>query len=362
MRRFLSLICVLYLAVHVTSARASDWVELPADDPLRFRIEAKIARAFDGSRPPVFANTKALLVVYGGKIACERYGPGLGPASRLQSWSMAKSMLHAALGIAFRDGLLRPDDLAPVLEWQDPKDPRRWITIRQLAQMTDGLGWSEDYGDTGSAVMQMLFGAGRGDTAAFAAKLPQVQKAGAVFNYSGGSANILSRLLRDTLGGGPAYSAFLRDKLFLRLGMASAVAEFDASGTWIASSYVHASARDYARFGQFYLQGGQWGGAQLIDANWMRAASKPSAASKGAYGALFWLNARHPTSGKKAISDALPEDVFLARGFGGQFIGIFPSHNAVIVMLNASYTDDVEPVALLVQDILNLLPPPASRQ
>ncbi|MDZ4867514.1 MAG: serine hydrolase [Alphaproteobacteria bacterium] len=333
------------------------WAEYAAGDPLRVAVEGLIARAFEGARPVSLARTRAMVVIVHGRLVAERYSEGLSADSRLQSWSVAKSLLHAALGVAIADGKLNPDAPAPVPEWQGANDPRRAITLRQLAQMTDGLSFSENYGDTGSEVMQMLFGAGRGDVGAAAARAPAAHAPGSEWSYSSGSANILSRVLRDALGGREAYAAFVRERLFKPLGMTSAVAEFDASGTWIASSYVHATARDYAKFGLLYLNRGLWEMRQLVPRDWAGGASQTTAASKGRYGALFWLNGRDAATGKLALSDKLPEGLYFARGFGGQLVAVVPSHDAVIVMMNASYGDDSQPIIDLMVDVLSTIKP-----
>lgn len=331
------------------------WPEAAPGSVLRRSVDGRIATVL-GTPKGVLARTKALLVVHGGQIVGEWYGSAITRDTRLQSWSVAKSMLHAALGLAIVDGRVDPSKPLIAPEWQSPGDTRRSITVLQLAQMTDGLGFDEDYGDPGSHAMQMLFGSGRGDVGSSAARAQLAHQPGTHWSYSSGSANILSRYLRDRLGGGKAYARYLRERLLDRLGMRSAVPEFDAAGTWIGSSYVHATARDYARFGLLYLRGGAWNGEQLLPRDWVERARTPTMASRGEYGALFWLNAPDPDSGKAAISARLPEDLFLARGFGGQIIAIIPSRDAVVVMLNANYADDPSPVVDLVATILDLLP------
>lgn len=321
-------------------------------------VAAAIEPAFTGNQPPALARLKAVVVIHHGTLVAERYATGITHDTRLQSWSMAKSFLHAALGLAIADGLIDPDKPAPVAEWSQPTDPRHLISIRQLAQMTDGLSFNEDYGDANAEVMQMLFGAGRGDVGRTAAEAPLGAQPGKRWSYSSGSANILSRILRDRLGGREQYRALLHDKLFAPLGIKSAVPEFDASGTWIGSSYIHATARDFARFGLLYLRAGVWEGRQLIPAAWVQAARQPTAASNGQYGALFWLNATNRTTGEPSVTPHLPTDTFFARGFGGQLITIIPSRDAVIVMLNAAYTEDVSPIPLLLADIVKALPAP----
>jgi CubicO group peptidase (beta-lactamase class C family) len=327
------------------------WAEWAPGDPLRLKIESIVSRAFDIERTGAVAGARAMVVIVNGRLAAERYANGIGPETRLQSWSVAKSLLHAALGVAIGDGLIDPDAPARVPEWQNPGDPRRVITVRQLAQMTDSLAFREDYGDTTSEVMQMLFGAGRGDVGAAAARNPLAHQPGMHWSYSGGSANILSRLLRDALGGREAYRAFLQERLFKPLGMTSAVAEFDASGTWIASSFVHATARDYAKFGLLYLNRGFWEMGQLLPRTWAESAPRGSPAAGGLYGTLFWTNGRNG-KGVRALSPKLPEDLYFARGFGGQLIAIAPSQDTVIVLLGASYGDAHQTIIELFADVL----------
>lgn len=331
------------------------WAEIAPDHPLRSALGTVLTRAFEGTRPPALSNTKAMVVIVGGRLAAERYAAGITKDTRLQSWSVAKSFLHAALGLAIGDGLIDPDAPVAVPEWQSPGDARAKIKLRELAQMTDGLAYREDYGDTNSEVMQMLFGAGRGDVGASAASAKPLHAPGTVWSYSGGSANIVSRVLRDRLGGRERYRAFLHERLFKPIGMTSAVAEFDSAGTWIASSYLHATARDFAKFGLLYLNRGFWEMRQLIPRDWVEAAARPSSASKGLYGTFFWLNGRNPETGRLAISERLPEDIYFARGFGGQVIAIAPSYDAVIVMLSAAYTDDSRPIVDLFADVLNTI-------
>jgi len=369
MREFVALLVVCAFAF---AARAADqvptpagqdktpfptqgWAEYAPDDPLRVTMTRILARAFEGARPASLMRTRAVVVISHGRLLAERYSEGIAADTRLQSWSVAKSLLHTALGVAIAEGRLDPDAPAPVPEWQGRDDPRKAITLRHLAQMTDGLSFREDYGDTNAEVMQMLFGAGRGDVGGAAAQAARGHEPGAAWSYSSGSANILSRVLRDALGGGGAYAAFVRQKVFKPLGMTSAVAEFDASGTWIGSSYVHATARDYAKFGLLYLNRGLWEMRQLVPRDWALGASQGSAAAKGRYGTLFWLNGRDPATGKLALSDKLPEDLYFARGFGGQLVAIVPSHDAVIVMLNATYSDESQPIVDLMAEILAAL-------
>jgi len=229
--------------------------------------------AFDEAGP--LATSYAVLVAHGGKVVAERYGGALEHFDRqptpvnaevpLLSWSMAKSVLHAAVGLLVGEGRLDLDAPADVPEWSAPDDPRHAVTLRQLLAMRDGLDFTEDYvDDRVSDVIHMLFGEGQADMAHFAADRPLVAEPGARFNYSSGTSNIISGVVARTVGPGEDYARFLHGRLFGPIGMASADPEFDEAGTWVASSYVRATARDFARFGLLYLRDGMWEGRRLL--------------------------------------------------------------------------------------------------
>src|SRR5579885_1235714 len=234
--------------------------------------------AFDEGGP--LATTYAVVIVQGGAVVAERYGGALPsfdhpptpvePTTPLLSWSMAKSMLHAVVGMLVADGLLVLDAPAPVPEWSAPGDPRSAITLDDLLAMRDGLQWSEDYVDAGvSDVIEMLFGAGAEDVAGFAAARPLAHPPGTHFCYSSGTSNIVSAIVGRALGGREATERYLHERLFGPVGMTTATPTFDAAGTWVASSYVHATARDYARFGLLYLHDGCVGGERLLPEGWV---------------------------------------------------------------------------------------------
>jgi CubicO group peptidase (beta-lactamase class C family) len=208
---------------------------------------------FDNEGP--MAETFAVIVVHRGRLVVERYQGALEhfdrPPTRvtadtpLLSWSMAKSMLHAVVGVLVGQGRLDLDTPATVPEWAAGDDPRHAITLRQMLAMRDGLDFVEDYVDDRiSDTMQMLFGDGQADMAHFAAARPPAAPPGTRFNYSSGTSNIISGVVARTVGPGESYARFLHTRLFGPLGMTSADPEFDEAGTWVASSYLRASARD----------------------------------------------------------------------------------------------------------------------
>jgi len=292
---------------------------------------------------PELGETRAVVVVQGGRIVAERYARGFGPTTRLISWSMAKSITHALVGIAVRRGLVDVDRGMGNPRWP-ASDPRAAVTWRQWLQMVDG----QDYHEVGvrdpahNDAARMLFGEGRLDVAAFAASLPQVHAAGTHWNYN--TAGI--ELVDDALGRvfAPGASAadrrarvaeVLRTELFAPLGMTSALPEFDAAGTFLGGSFVYATARDFARFGLLYLRDGVWDGTRILPAGWVDFARTRGPAPDGAtYGAGFWVT---PPAGDPARAHALtpdaPADLFTAQGHEGQLVTIVPSKDLVIVRL-----------------------------
>ena len=222
---------------------AHDWPlgELPGD----VELDALIGEAFDPQGP--LHQTYAVVIVHRGRLVFERYGgllpqwnkPGkpVVPETPLLSWSMAKSVLHAVVGMLVAEERLVLDDPAPVLEWRAPGDPRGAITLQHLLEMRDGLDFTEGYEHPeASDVLQMLFGRGRADMAAFAADRPLAAPPGTRFNYSSGTSTVISGIVAREVGPGEAYRRFLDDRLFGPLGMTSATATFDDAGTWVAAS------------------------------------------------------------------------------------------------------------------------------
>lgn len=317
----------------------SDWPTGPV--PAGVELDPLIDEAFDpGSR---LQETYAVVIVHRGKLVFERYGgalprfdkPGkpVEPETPLLSWSMAKSILHAVVGILVGGGLLTLDDPVPVRVWRAPGDPRGAITLEHLLVMRDGLAFDESYDDPEVFdVLQMLFGPGAADVAAFAADRPLAAQPGERFNYSSGTSNVISGIVARTLGPGEAYRRFLVDTLFGPLGMGTATATFDEAGTWVASSYVHAAARDYARFGLFILRDGIWEGKRLVPVGWVDHGRRPRSIDPddgNSYGAHWWTR-----------DD--PYGTFWAAGHDGQYIDICPGLDLVLVRLGRTTRDHTE--------------------
>jgi CubicO group peptidase (beta-lactamase class C family) len=305
-------------------------------------FEALIDEAFEGQPSERLGETHALLIVQGGRIVLERYGDGCGPDQTYPSWSKAKSITHALVGIAVGDGKLDVSAPADVPEWRD--DERAAITLDHLLRMSSGLQWVEEYvPGQPSDVIAMLFGDGQDDVAGFAARFPLAHQPGSFWQYSSGTTNIVSRILARTLDAyGPDFEAFMRARLFEPLGMTSPVPKFDAAGTFIGSSFCFCTARDFARFGLLYLRDGMWEGRRLLPEGWVDYARTPTPQQPldEPYGAHWWLGVGGPGS-------------FSANGYDGQFTVCVPDLDLVLVRHGATPLDRKDDLRAWVGEVVD---------
>jgi CubicO group peptidase (beta-lactamase class C family) len=304
----------------------------PEDD----RLGWAVAKAFSEPDPRRLRRTRAVVVAQGGRLLAERYAPGFGPATPLPGWSMAKGVTNALVGILVGQGRLNLTDRALLPEWSSPSDPRSGITLDDLLRMRSGLAFSEVYSDPLSDVTRMLF-ASR-DCAAYAAAKPLAVPPGSRWAYASGTTNILSRVMRLALGGGVEDAlAFPARALFGPIGMSSAVFESDAGGTLVGSSFLYATARDWARLGWLYAQDGVWAGRRVLPAGWVGYSLTPTPQSpEGRYGAHWWLKLSKEFGGETAAARRIPSDAFFAMGHEGQVISVVPSAGLVAVRLGLS--------------------------
>lgn len=297
--------------------------------------------ATDGP-PTALGRSDALVVVQNGKLVFERYGANSGPMVRHVSWSMAKSITQALVGIAVAEGKVDIDKPLRVVPHPDPG-----LTLRRLVTLTDGKDWNEaDYSPTKSDATQMLYGQGRLDGAAYFAAKPQAHAPGSRWYYSTGAFQTAAAELQLNLFPGvtdptarrAAMSDWIKTRLFQPLGMATALAEFDPSGTFYGGSLVYASGRDFARFGELYRLDGVWGGKRILPPGWVKFARTPTV--EPTYGAGFWLEA--PAGGKthSLMNGAGPLDAFSCQGFQGQTVLVVPSKALVVVRLGLMSDED----------------------
>ncbi len=296
------------------------------------------------SGSPVY--TRAVLVLYDGNIIAEQYAPGFDKNTVMLGWSMSKSLMASLVGILVNENKLSIDEPAPVAVWTNTKKSN--ITIKDLLQQTTGIDFTENY-STPSNVTKMLFS--KGDMAAYAASLPLKYKPGTVFNYSSGNSNILSRIIRQVVGD-EDYSAFPYKELFYKINAYSFLLEPDASGTYIASSYSYATARDFARFGLLYFKNGNWNGQQILSHEWIKESVQPSNADKRKhYGYQFWLNGYDEKDITKRWYPDVPSDMFFADGYGGQDLYIIPSKKLVVLRFGLHTIDENKFLKEVIQSI-----------
>ena len=341
---------------------AKDDTPLPAgitnivsdDNVSRDKIGNVIAPLFDD---PAMAQTRAVVIMHGGRLVAERYAPGYNADTRLISWSMGKSITATLLGLMIADGRLALDEPAPVPEWQTPGDPRAKITLRHLLYMSSGLDHSE-FPDPGSAMEifeadtpRMLFLDGRENVARYAEGRPMEAKPGEKFEYSTPTTHILVDIMTRSLTDSKdpevrrdAMNEYLQGRLFDPLGMKSAFAEYDRNGTMLGGSMIHATARDWAKFGEFLRNNGSVRSAQLLPTSWTRF-MRTSSPNDAAYGGHIWLNHKRPAGRDSVLfPNQGPSDVFSALGHLGQFTLVSPQNKLTVVRLGKTVDADLNPV------------------
>jgi len=307
--------------------------------------------------------TRALVVVHGGVIAAERYAPGYDAETRFVSWSMAKTVTAVMIGMLVSDGRLRLDESVPEPRWNRPGDARAEITLRQLLQMRSGLTHTEagpvPYD---SSEVRMLFMDGRDNMADWATAETLEAEPGAKFEYSSNTtvilADIAARVLTDSSDPDirrEVVDDYLQTRLFGPIGMDSMVPEYDAHGTLIGGSLMHANARDWAKFGEFLRNKGSYRGAQLIPRKWISFMTTPSPRS-GFYGAQTWLNLDSGIDRDEEQADRGPDTMFAAIGHMGQYVLVSPEQRLTVVRLG--HSDQEERPRMLQQliDVIELYP------
>ncbi|MCK9541803.1 MAG: beta-lactamase family protein [Novosphingobium sp.] len=340
------------LGLALAGCGAKDAGGPPPLDPAALRAVAekpgvareRLAREIDALFADETAGeTRALVIMRGGRIVAERYGEGFTKDTPLIGWSMAKTVTGVMIGMLVSDGRLRMDETAPVPAWQRSGDPRGEITVRQLLQMRSGLRHVEG-GDPvyESDEVRMLFLDGRDNMAAYAEAQPLEAEPGRRFEYSSATSVILADIaaraltdLTDPAARRRAVADYLHNRFFVPAGMTSMVPEFDAAGTFVGSSMLYGTARDWAKLGEFLRNSGSVKGAQLVPRGWIDFMRRPSPRNP-AYGAQLWLN-RPSSTGKDALFPGkAPANVFGAVGHLGQYVIVSPDQKVTLVRLGHS--------------------------
>jgi CubicO group peptidase (beta-lactamase class C family) len=275
-------------------------------------LDAAVSDAFGFSFNP--ATVRSLVVVHGGKIVYERYKGSDDTDSTYASFSVAKSLTSAMVGMLVGDGKLDPFAPAPVSQWSPPGDKRAAITINDLLHMAGGQRWNESYDDGASSVFGLLLAP---NGPAFAAAQPYDQPAGKVFRYSTGTSALLAGIASDAVGGPAAGRAYITNRLLRPIGITSSALQTDPAGYFRGGLGVDSTSRDFARFGLLYLRDGVWDGVRLLPRGWVDYSRSPSSAASG-YGAHWWIDSSR--------------GMFRAAGLFGQYIVVVPKLDLVYVI------------------------------
>jgi CubicO group peptidase (beta-lactamase class C family) len=344
-----------------------DWSGWPIAWWAATNVDRVIASSdqLDGLIADLFARPEgislAFVIQQHGEVIAERYGiqpenvfqPEIAVTAdtTLTSWSMAKSITHAAVGLLVADGLIDVDAPAAVPEWVGTDKAE--ITLLQLLEMRSGLRFVEDYVDDGvSHCLEMLFGESGPSHAAYAAALPLDHPPGTFYNYSSGTTNIIARIIGDIVSGSgdpderrTAVESFLHERLFAPVGMTSATPKFDGAGDFVGSSYVYATARDFARFGELYRHDGVTSdGVRILPEGWSEHARGFSALDPEngcEYGRHWWMWPEIPGS-------------LVCHGHEGQYIVVVPDRELVVVHLGKTPSDEAAKLRSRLRDMIRL--------
>jgi CubicO group peptidase (beta-lactamase class C family) len=265
--------------------------------------------------------TRSVLVIYKDKIIAEKYAEGFTKNNVILGWSMTKSITGTLFGILQKQGRFDVHKRTPIAEWQN--DNRKNITANDLLHMNSGLEWEEHY-DRICDATKMLFQTE--DMTRSQLLKPALFKPNTHWNYSSGTTNLLSGILRKQFKTHQEYLDFWYLALIDKIGMNSMLIETDMAGNYVGSSYAWATTRDWSKLGLLYLHKGNWNGEQLFDSSWAKYVSTPTSTSHGRYGAQFWLNAG-------GHFPDVPRDMYYCNGFQGQMVAIIPSMDLVIVRM-----------------------------
>jgi CubicO group peptidase (beta-lactamase class C family) len=296
-------------------------------------LQKTIDEAFIENDPKNIIRTRAVVVLQNGKLIAEKYAPNITFQTPLLGWSMTKSVTNAMIALLVKDGKLDIKKAAPIEEWKN--DERKKITIDHLLRMSSGLDFEENYASPSDATQMLFRKKGAGAYALLSKAAAEPDK---IWSYSSGTSNILQEIIRRQFTSHADYLAFPHQRLFHKIGMKSAVIEPDASGTYVGSSFMFATARDWAKFGQLYLQDGVWNGERILPEGWVRYSSTETPHADGKYAAQFWLDHQ---------DKSFPQDAFMAVGFEGQYVTIIPSKQLVIVRLGCTPNDNFNHSALV---------------
>ena len=282
----------------------------------------------------------AVVIIRHGRIAWERYWGGWDKNSTDNSWSMAKSITSALVGIAIAEGKIKSVDQSAadfIPEWRGTD--KEQITLRDLLSMRSGLLWDEDY-EKPSDVITMI---ASDDDVGYAVSRPLYRKPGSDWYYSSGDTEIVSRIIKAATG--MEAREYAEQKLFGPIGMKGVDWTVDKAGQTMTYCCAHTTARNFARFGYLFLRNGRWGSTQVVPEQWVRESTQPwqwqipawagvsdnsqPSGGRPGYGYYWWL---------LNFPDA-PEDMYMAMGIQTKRIYVIPSLDLVAVRLGEGDSD-----------------------
>ena len=313
-----------------TATAATQSYVWPGDD---WEVSTPQAQGMDAARLEDVAayceehGCRAVVIVRHGRIAWERYWGGWDENSTDNSWSMAKSITSALVGIAIGEGKIESVDESAadfIPEWRGTD--REEITLRDLLSMTSGLLWNEDYFEK-SDVTTMIFS---DDQTGYAISHPRFHDPGDDWYYSSGDTQLFSAIIKAATG--VDAHQYAEEKLLGPIGVTGAWWDTDKVGNVMTFCCVHTTARNFARFGYLYLRDGRWGDRQIVPEEWVRESLQPSQWENIQYGYYWWL----------LDFPDVPKDMFAAMGFQTKRIYVIPSLDIVAVRIGEGdeYWDD----------------------
>ncbi|PHI18360.1 hypothetical protein CEQ90_18465 [Lewinellaceae bacterium SD302] len=330
-------------AVQISHTR-SDFLLKPDTATLLGINTSQLKEALDyGMQRVPGGGASAIVILRNGKVLAERYDDYYGPQTPILGWSMTKSITGALVGMRVADGAIEPEERPVFTRWANEEDLRRQIPLLNLLQMNSGLKWEEAYGGVTDATIMLH---DQPDMAAYAKKKPVAVPPATNWVYSSGTSNLLMDKVRGSFDDDTDFLNYLYDSLFHAIGANSFLIETDQSGLPVGSSYGWATARDWAKMGQLFLNEGKWRGKEIIPAQWIKKMREPAAGSGGIYGGQIWL--------KGPDTPSLPDDAYAFRGFQGQRVFILPSQQIVIVRLGHN-DDKVVNFDRLIEGVLNAI-------
>lgn len=302
-----------------------------ADNVNMSALQAASDWAFERSTPE--QDTLSLLVVHKGKLIHERYASGVDVNTRTRTWSTAKSIAATLIGMLVDQGKLKLDQPLDI-EWlpsvaEDDEDPRDDITLRHLLNMSSGLYPVDSFGMEYATGSGLAYWAGASSVIG-ARKRGLIREPGAFWDYENYDTLLATYAMKNVLQ--DDYHQFPYRELLGKIGMHNTLLSTDRFGDFILSSQVYTNARDLARFGQLYLQNGEWDGKRLVSKDWIDFVRTPAPASKSRgsdYGGQWWLVPSDRTD--------VPKDAYSTAGNRGQYVIVVPSHDLVIVRRGLDY-------------------------